>query len=87
MAQLALQLLDSPVAPVKTRLVESLALLRKDWEVAAEGESLLNIEGSVGLILFDIVSRLELNVDEQRVLLGNALFEEMKNFIAYQPSV
>ena len=87
MAQLALQFIDSPSVSVKTRVVESLALLRKDWEVAAEGESLLNIEGSVGLILFDIVTRLELNVDEQRVLLGNALFEEIKNFIAFQPSV
>jgi hypothetical protein len=86
MAQLALQFLDSPVAPVKTRVVESLALLRKEWEAAAEGESLLNIEGSVGLLLFDIVNRLELTVEEQRVLLGKDLFDEMASFLTFQPS-
>jgi hypothetical protein len=65
----------------QTPMIETLTAIRKDWESVADGKNLLHLEGSVGLILFDIVTRLNVPVDEQRILLGSALFEEIAEFV------
>lgn len=63
-------------------MIEVIADLRTEWELVASGKSLLAQEGSVGLILYDIVTRLDLPIDEQRSLLGTQLFSEISDFVA-----
>jgi len=83
-AQLALQELDEKSAVTRTQMLESLASLRQDWERAANGESLLHIDGSVGLILHDFAAKLKLTVEERQLLLGLSLSEELSVFLAMQ---
>lgn len=44
----------------RTRMVMSLAELRKEWQTVTSGKSLLKTETPVGLLLNDIADRLEL---------------------------
>ena len=83
-AQLALQVLDEQSTLIRAQTLESLASLRQDWEKAANGESLLHIEGSVGLILHDFAAKLNLTAEERQLLLGVSLSEELSAFLAMQ---
>ena len=69
---------------LQSQVINALMNVRSDWEATAEGTSLLYQEGSVGLILFDIVTKLNVPVEEQRSLLGSALFDEITTFVARQ---
>jgi len=62
-------------------IIEVLTNLRTEWELAASGKSLLAHKGSVGLILFDIVTHLNLPIDEQQSLIGTQLFSEISDFV------
>jgi len=66
--------LTVPLDRAKTK--SALASIRREWEVAAEGESLVNISASVGLLLLDITTKLEMTVEEQRAVLGPRLYQE-----------
>lgn len=82
--QTAFQIPDLQLSSDQTPIIETLTTIRTEWELVADGKSLLNLEGSVGLILFDIVTRLNIPVDEQQFLLGSALFEEVAEFVRKQ---
>jgi hypothetical protein len=67
-----------PVTPaatptVRESVIENLATLRQEWEAAAEGDSLLDISASVGLMLLDVAARLGLTPAERAFLLGERL--------------
>ena len=83
-AQLALQVQDEQSTITRAQMLESLASLRQDWEKAANGKSLLHINGSVGLILHDFAAKLNLDVEERQLLLGTSLSEELSAFLAMQ---
>jgi len=83
-AQLALQVQDEQSTITRAQMLESLANLRQDWEMAANGESLLHIEGSVGLILHDFAAKLNLTEEERQFLLGVTLSEDLSAFLAMQ---
>jgi hypothetical protein len=53
--------------PLRMKMIESLARFRQGWQALAEGQSLLNIQAPIGLILVDIADRFEL--DEQKKVL------------------
>lgn len=61
----------------RTRMVLALADFRKEWQLAANGVSLLKVESIVGLLLSDIVDRLELTSQERHVVLGGKLTNEV----------
>ena len=82
--QLALQILEEPCTGSHAQMLESLVSLRQDWEKAANGESLLHIEGSVGLILHDFATKLNLTLEERQLLFGASLSEELSAFLAMQ---
>lgn len=63
---------------------DTLISVRQEWESIAGGTSLLNCESPVGLLLFDIVAKLGIPADEQRDLLGSALFDEVAEFVTKQ---
>jgi len=64
------------VLPDKATVLESLSVLRQEWEQAADGDSLINVPASVGLLLFDVTTRLGLTQEEQSQVLGDRLFSE-----------
>lgn len=64
----------------RTRIVLALADLRREWQQAAKGGSLLKVETPVGLLLSDIADRLELTSQERHVLLGGRLITEVDCF-------
>lgn len=71
----------SPVLPAvgfpdRQNALENLSTLRQEWEASAEGESLIRVSGSVGLILFDVATKLGLTAEEQALVLGDQLFQE-----------
>lgn len=65
----------------RTRIVLALADLRREWQEAARGGSLLKIETPVGLLLNDIADRLELTSQERHVLLGGKLINEVNSHL------
>lgn len=77
----ALQTSDEKHCSVQSQMIDALTNVRLDWELAANGKSLLHHEGAVGLILFDIVTKLNVPLEEQRFLLGPVLFDEIAEFV------
>ncbi|MEP7136681.1 MAG: hypothetical protein ABI904_17275 [Chloroflexota bacterium] len=63
----------------RTAVLENLSGLRKEWEAVAEGDSLIDLSVSVGLLLFDVTAKLGLTEDEQTLVLGGRLFKEALN--------
>lgn len=61
--------------------VHALARFRREWEEIADGENLLDVTASVGLILADVADRLELSPQERYVFLGKLLIEELEDFM------
>lgn len=70
-AQLVLQVLDDQSNRTRTQMIDSMANLREAWEIAANGESLLQIQGSVGLILHDFAVKPNLMSEERQILLAH----------------
>lgn len=66
---------------VKSNVVSGIAHLRREWEKSAEGESLTNIQGNVGLVLVDVVNVLGLTPDEQAKVLGSHLYREVLPYL------
>ena len=57
-------------------VVGSLARLCEEWREAVDGESLIQVQISVGLLLGDVVMLLGLSADEQTAVLGEELHRE-----------
>ncbi len=64
------------VMPDRAFALANLSVLRQEWEQAADGDSLINVPASVGLLLFDVTARLGLTQEEQTQVLGDELFRE-----------
>lgn len=62
--------------PDHAAVLPALSALRKDWEAAAEGESLIQVNAPVGLLLLDIATNLGLTQEEQKLVLGTRLYQE-----------
>lgn len=74
--QFASPVLPAVELPDRQCALENLSTLRKEWEAGAEGESLIRVSGSVGLMLFDVTTLLGLTPEEQVLVLGERLFQE-----------
>ena len=61
----------------KKLAINALTRIRREWEDTVEREPLESVQCSVGLILFDIVVALNLDVSEQIVVLGEGLFSHI----------
>ena len=66
----------------RNQLISTLSKLRLEWQEAASGESLLNIDANVGLMFADLVNAFGLSVNEQSLTLGPELFVEMQEVLA-----
>ena len=58
----------------RTLALETLSTFREEWETVAERGSLIDVSASIGLMLFDLTTRLGLTPQEQAQVLGNQLF-------------
>jgi hypothetical protein len=65
-----------------SQLVPVLAKIREEWQQAAAGESLLNMDANVGLMLADIVNSLGLSTQDQALVLGKELLDELNQVLA-----
>lgn len=77
--QFPLVLQETPAAalPGQAQIIESLSALRKDWETAAGKNSLVDVTASVGLLLHDIATKLDLSPKERLQVLGKRLDREI----------
>lgn len=62
--------------PDHAMMLAALSTFRQEWDVAAEGESLVRVNASVGLMLLDLTASLGLTPNEQKVVLGSRLYRE-----------
>ncbi len=65
----------------RVQVIATLSKFRQEWQKAADGNSLIETEGNVGLILADLVNSFGLNTHEQAVVLGAELFDEMREVL------
>ncbi len=71
------------MAPTTNRpqLISVLSTLRQEWQEAASGRSLLEVEGNVALMLADLVNSFGLATDEQSQVLGPELFSQVQDML------
>ena len=61
-------------------LLEDLSEYRQGWEGFAEGESLLQVSASVGMVLYDLAERLEaMGMKNPYTFLGEKLLAEVRD--------
>ena len=70
----------------RSDVIGSLARLRQEWQAAIDGESLIDVQASVGLLLGDVVMMLGLSSDEQVAVLGEELRREFIQVVRYRNS-
>ena len=68
----------------RSDVVDSLALMRQEWQASIDGESLIDIQASVGLLPGDVVMILGLSSDEQVAVLGVELRREFIQVVRYR---
>ncbi len=72
-------MVTTPITTIQPRqsLILNLMNFRREWEVTAEGESLLDVNGSVGLIFAELLVIFDLTDEEQRLAMGPDLYDEV----------
>ena len=66
-------------------VVQGLERTRLEWEQAADGESLLNMETNVGLLLADVTAAIGLTPEEKVFVLGAELLDELQDTLLLVP--
>ena len=61
----------SPLTITQTEVIQALKVIRNQWEDAAQGDSLTQINGNVGYLLFDVAVALGLAGKDLRIALGD----------------
>jgi hypothetical protein len=69
----------------RSSVIAALSSLRREWTLAVDGESLIEVETSVGLLLADLVTGLGLTQEEQVQVLGVDLANELKDVLIPVP--
>jgi hypothetical protein len=69
----------------RPQMVNSLARIRVEWEQAADGNSLVQANASVGLLLADLSIAIGLTPDEQAQALGEDLVNELQDVLISIP--
>jgi hypothetical protein len=77
MAQLTLEGTTDYKPSYRAQIVQSLADFRREWQKLVDGQSLVDVQASVGLLFADIADRLDLSPQERHVLLGGKLINQV----------
>ena len=73
-------MLQNPVTP-HYQLVTTLSRIRQEWQDAADGKSLVEVDGNMGMLLADLLNGIGLGTSEQVQVLGKDLFQEIQDFL------
>lgn len=68
-------------ATPRFQIVTTLSRIRQKWQDAADGKSLVEVEGNMGMLLADLLNGIGLGTSEQVQVLGTDLFQEMQDFL------
>lgn len=68
-------------ATTRFQLVTTLSHIRQEWQAAADGSSLIEVEGNMGMLLADLINGVGLGTSEQIQILGADLYREMQDFL------
>ena len=69
----------SPITTIpRSHLISVFAKIREEWEEAADSNSLINTNASVGLLFADLVHSIGLTAQEQAEVLGSDLTRELE---------
>ncbi len=63
----------------RPQVINAFVHLRQEWEQAVGIASLIDVRGSVGLLLFDLVTAIGFTPEEQRQALGAGLFSTFQD--------
>jgi hypothetical protein len=74
-------MLQMPPTTNRPQLISVLSTLRQEWQEAAQGRSLLEVEGNVALMLADLVNSFGLATHEQSQVLGPELFSQVQDML------
>ena len=77
--------INQPKIMTTSNVVEVISKFRQEWEQTVEGQSLIEVKGSVGLMLFDLVVALALICNEQVQVLGSTLYQELQDMLEVIP--
>ena len=77
MSQLTLEGTADYHPPYRAQVVQSLGEFRREWQQMVDGQNLVDVKASIGLILADIADRLELNSQERHAMLGGQLINQI----------
>jgi hypothetical protein len=78
-------MITHPTFIPRTKIIDVLTKLRQEWEQAAEGENLVELDGSVGLLLADLAIAIGLTPEEQVQALGADLVNELQGMLVSAP--
>ena len=73
-------MLQNPVTQ-HFQIVTTLSRIRQEWQDAANGNSLIEVEGNMGMLLADLINGIGLRTSEQIQILGTDLYQEMQDFL------
>jgi hypothetical protein len=65
----------------RAQVIMVLKSIREEWEEAANGQNPIELKGSVGLLLNDVVDAIGFRPDERAAILGARLVNEVKQHI------
>ena len=81
MAQLTLEGTADYKPSYRAQIVQSLADFRREWQKLVEGQNLVEVQASVGLLFADIADRLDLSPQERHVMLGGKLTNQVNSIM------
>jgi hypothetical protein len=62
----------------RSQTVSALTSIREEWEQTVQPEDLLKAQASIGLMLIDIVAKLDLGRKEESGILGPRLYRALR---------
>lgn len=77
MAQLTLEGTADYQPSYRAQVVQSLGDFRRQWQQMVDGQNLIDVKASVGLMFSDIADRLELSSQERHAMLGGQLINQI----------
>lgn len=71
--------------PTHSKIISTLTRLRREWQQATDGASLIETNGNIGLVLADLIIGFGLDAEEQCQILGNDLYLELVELLQAAP--
>ncbi len=70
-----------PTVITRSNLVDTMAVIRREWQEATQNGNLLDVSGSIGFLLVDLVDSLDFTREEKVKALGGFLYKWVESFL------